>query len=143
MTKSRVVLVAGIVLIAGAYVLGMWPERQRFTEAQTQLEAARLQLSGAEARVRLGEILGQLLTLSDAVGSLNYGDAATQASAYFDRVTAEARLADSPDTRQVLERIQQTRDLVTAALARAEPAILDTLREQQVALRRALGYSAP
>jgi hypothetical protein len=140
MTKTRVLLVLGALLIGGAYLAGFWPERQRLSAVRAEAQALQQKVSESEARVRLGEVLGQLLSVSDAVDAQNYGDAAARASAYFDRVAAEAQAATSPAVRAVLEGVRQTRDAVTAGLARAEPAVRETLRQQQLAIRRALGY---
>jgi FtsZ-interacting cell division protein ZipA len=140
MTKTRVLLIVGAILIGAAYLAGFWPERRRLTAARTEVQTLQERVSESDARVRLGEILGQLLTVSDALDAQNYGDAAARASAYFDRVAAEAQVATSPAVRAVLEGVQQTRDAVTAGLARAEPAVRETLRQQQIAIRRALGY---
>ena len=144
MTKTRVLVLVGIVLAGVAYLAGFWPERQRLTQTRARLQGIEQQLAESEARVRLGEVLGQLLAVSDAVTAQNYGSAAAQASAYFDRVAGEARAAaTNPAAQSMLESVQQTRDAVTAALARGEPAITETLRQQQIALRRALGYPVP
>lgn len=140
MTKTRVLLVLGVVLIGGAYLAGFWPERQRLAAARAEAQALQQRVAESEARVRLAEVLGTLLAVSDSVDAQNYGDAAARASAYFDRVTAEAQAATDPATRAVLEGARQTRDTVTAALARAEPTVRETLRQQQLAIRRALGY---
>jgi hypothetical protein len=140
MTKMRVLLVLGAVLIGGAYLAGFWPERQRLAAARAEIQALQQRVAASEARVRLGEVLGHLLAVADAIDAQNYGDAAARASAYFERVTAEAQTATDPAVQAVLEGARQTRDTVTAALARAEPTVRETLRQQQLAIRRALGY---
>jgi hypothetical protein len=140
MKKMVALLLLATVLIGGAYFSGFWPEHQRLTEAQARVQTLEQRLAETEARIRLGEILGQLLALSDAVAAQNFGDASGKASSYFDRVAIEAQAAGNPNVRAVLEEIRDTRDTVTAGLARAEPAVMDTLRHQQLALRRALGY---
>ena len=140
MTKMRVLLILGVLLVGGAYMAGFWPERQRLSAARSEMQALEERASATEARVRLGEVLGQLLSLVDAVDEQNYGDAAKRASAYFDRVQAEAGKATSPAVRAVLEGVEDTRDSVITGLAKAEPAVREMLREQQRALRRALNY---
>lgn len=143
MTKTRAWLLVGIVLIAGAYMAGYWPERQRLQEAEVQVAAIEARAAEAERQVRLAELLGLLLRLSDAVEALNYGDASAQATRYFDRVATEIPLAGQPDVQTALQDIHQTRDRVIAALARAEAPVVGTLRQQEHALRRALGYPVP
>jgi hypothetical protein len=140
--KGFLLLVTGIVVVAGAYFAGIWPERQRVREAELQVRALQHELSQAEARARLGQILGQLLRVAEAVEEHNYGDAAAEASAYFDRVAMELQAADRPDVKEVLEEIRLTRDLITTGLAKTEAStVLETLRRQQAELRRALGYN--
>ncbi len=142
MTWTRVVIAGAVVAIAAAYFAGFWPERQRVNDAEARVQALEGRAEAAEANVRLAQILGQLLRVQDALEARNFGDAALQASLYFDRVGEEIPRAVEP-VAQTLTGIQRTRDLVTAALARTEPGVADVLKEQQVALRRALGYSLP
>ena len=75
MRKVLVVLV--VLLIAGAFVAGYWPQRERLIEAQAetvearrQLAEARTELDEAEAKARLGRLFGQFLALEDAVAGL-------------------------------------------------------------------------
>lgn len=143
MTRTRVWLLIGIVLLASAYMAGFWPERQRSREARDQAERLEVRVAELEARVRLGEILGLLLRLSDAVVARNYGDASDHATAYFDRVAAEMSAEGQAGALAVLQTVHQTRDRVIAALARTEPMVIETLREQEHALRRALAYPVP
>ena len=140
---KRVVAVAVIVLAGLAYIGGFWPEHRRAVEAEATLDALRPQLADAQARVRLGEVLGQQLRLSDAIAVRNFGEASTLSSAFFDRVQQEMAQATAPDVRDALAEIQQTRDQVTTAIARTDPTVADVLRQQQIALRRALGYPVP
>lgn len=142
MNLKRVLFIVVVVLIAGAYAAGYWPEHARSTQAEAQVAALQAKLDAADARVRVGEVLGHLLRLSDAVDARNYGEATTLSSTYFDRVRTEASRPHADDVKRVLEGIQQNRDQVTTALARSEPSI-PVLREQELALRRALGYPVP
>ena len=95
------------------------------------------------ARVRLAGVLGALLQLSDAVNASNYGDAAALSSAFFDLVGQEAAVADRAETKQVLEEILQGRDQLTAALVRADPAVVNSVWQHQLLLRKGLGFPAP
>lgn len=140
---KRVVAIAVIVLVAAAYVGGYWPEHQRARDAEAALDALRPQLADAQARVRLAEVLGQQLRLGDAIAARNFGEASALSSAFFDRVQQELAQADAPDVRDALALVQQTRDQVTTAIARTDPTVADVLRQQQMTLRRALGYPVP
>jgi hypothetical protein len=137
---KRVILITGAVLIAAAYLAGFWPEHRHLVSARREVQTLQDQLGRAESQQHLGEVLGQLLNLSDTISARNYGRAATLSSTYFDRVRQEASRATRPETKEVLGAILETRDSVTTAIARTEPSISQTLRRQELALRRALGY---
>jgi uncharacterized membrane protein YccC len=145
----KLVVVLVVVLVAGAFVAGYWPERQRLvqvqaeaTELHRQLAEARSQLGEAEARARLGRLFGQFLALQEAVGTGNYGEAQTLSSAFFDKVREEAGRADA-STRTALDAALMRRDAVTAALARSEGSVREVLAPVERDLRRALGYPVP
>jgi type II secretory pathway pseudopilin PulG len=145
--KLLVVLV--VLLVAGAFVAGYWPERQRLAQAQAEATAlrsrlaeARTQLAEAEAKTRLGRLFGQFLALQDAVSTGNYGEAQTLSSAFFDRVRDEAGRADG-SARQGLDAVMLRRDAVTAGLARGEGSVREVLVPVGRELRRALGYPVP
>ncbi len=140
MKRTAWTAILGLVLLAAAYVAGFWPEHRRRTGLEERLAATERQLDAARAQVRLGDVLGQLLRLSDAVAQRNYGQAAMLSSVYFDHVREEASRAASPTVREALEQILRSRDQVTAALARSDPSIASTLHDQAIALRSALGY---
>lgn len=140
---KRALFVLVVLLAGAAYVGGYWPEHRRRTDAEAQASAMQARLTAAESRVRLGEALGQLLRLSDAVAARNYGEAAALSSAYFDRMRDEAARAERPDVKQSLDQILQGRDAVTTALARSDASVSSTIREHELALRKALGYPVP
>jgi hypothetical protein len=139
MNMTRALFIGGAALVALAYVAGYWPQHRRLIQAEAQNQTLSTQLDSARARVRLAEVLGLALRLSDAIAVRNFGEAATLSSAYFDRVREEARI-QTPDARRTLDRILQSRDHVTAALARTDPSAGAALSEQHLALRQALGY---
>jgi hypothetical protein len=139
MTLKRVLVLIVVLLVPVAYVAGCWPERTRADAAAAATEELRASLTASAARVRLGEILGLLLRLEDAVAVNNFGEAAGLSSAYFDRVRQEAP-AQPAEAGAALERSLAARDAVTAAIARADPSVAAPLREQEQQLRRALGY---
>jgi len=143
MSLKRVGVIAVVVLIAGAYAAGLVPERRLRTAAEQEAAGLREQLTAAEARVRMGQLLGQALTVREVVVRQNYGQAQDLASVFFDDVRREASATPVEEFRAVLEAVLSRRDGVTASLAKADPAVLDVLRELEAQLRRALGYSLP
>jgi len=138
---KRLLAIVIVVVVALAYLAGFWPQHRRLTDAQAQNLALEGRLAAAEDRVRLAEVLGQLLRLSDAVAVKNYGEAATLSSSFFDSVRVEASRADQPAVKEALEGILRARDQVTTAIAGTDPSLSTSLKEHERALRQVLGYS--
>ncbi len=146
---KRVLVVLAVLLVAGAFVAGYWPQRQgrvqakaEAAEARRQLSEARAELAQAEARARLGRLFGQFLALQDAVVSGNYGQAQALSSPFFDQVRDAGAGADAT-ARTALDAILMRRDTVTAGLARGESSVREVLVPIERELRRALGYPVP
>lgn len=129
----------GAALIVIAFLVGFLPQYRQLTASRETTATLQTRLDAAEARLRLVDVLGHQLRLSEAVQARNYGEAAALSSAYFDAVRQEASRAGG-DTSAVLSSILASRDQVTAAIAGTDPNLELTLREQQRQLRRALGY---
>ena len=107
------------------------------------MTALRSQLADAEARVRMGQLLGDLLNLTEAVAALNYGQAQQLSSRFFDSVAAELARTPVGAFKTTLEAVLPSRDRVTAALARGDQAAIEPLRKSELTLRQALGYPVP
>ena len=138
---KRILAIVVVVVVGLAYLAGFWPQHRQLTDAQAESRMLQERLTSAEGRVRLAEVLGQLLRLSDAVTARNYGEAATLSASFFDSVRAEAARADQPAVKEALETILRTRDQVTTAIAQTDPSVSVSLKEHERTLRRALGYS--
>lgn len=139
-----------VLLIAGAYVAGYWPQRERLLEARAeaveagrQLTEARSELVKAEAKARRVRLFGQFLALEDAVVAGNFGEAQALSSRFFDAVRDEATKGPDAAVGTSLDAILMRRDAVTAALARGEPSVRGVLVAIERELRRALGYPLP
>jgi hypothetical protein len=91
----------------------------------------------------MGQLLGQVLAVREAVVRQNYGEAQELSSAFFDSVRKEAAVTPLDEFRSVLNEVLSRRDSVIASLAKADPGILDVLRTIEVQIRRALGYPLP
>lgn len=136
---KRIWLGIGAALVVLAFIGGFWPQHRQLTAAQELVATQQTRLDTAEARVRLGQVLGQLLRFSDAVRLRNYGTAATWSSAYFDSALEETSRANA-EAAAVLNTILKSRDQVTTAIASMDAGLELTLREHERQLRRALGY---
>jgi hypothetical protein len=146
MTRKRIAAIAAIVaivLVGGAFLGGYLPERRRRTAAEQESSALREQLTAAEARVRMGQLLGQALAIRDSVVRQNYGRAQELSSTLFDSVRREAAGMPLDEYRPVLDDVLSRRDSIIASLAKAEPGVLEPLRVIEVQMRRALAYPVP
>jgi hypothetical protein len=139
---KRAILIAVVMVVGLAYLAGFWPQHRQLSDLRSQLQETQARLAAAEARIRLGDVLGRLLALSDAVAAKNYGQAATLSSSFFDAVRSEASRAARPDVTATLHEILNARDRVTTAIAGTDPALTGILKQQEQSLRRALGYPA-
>ncbi len=137
---KRAILIGAVIVVGLAYLAGFWPQHRQLSDVRGQLQEAQTRLAAAEARIRLGDVLGRLLALSDAVAAKNYGQGATLSSAFFDAVRSEATRAAQPEVNSTLQEILSARDRVTTAIAGADPALTGILKEEERSLRRVLGY---
>ena len=141
---KRYFVILSIVLTGLAYLVGYWPEHQGRKALEGQVTSLQLELAEAQARVRLGGLLVQLLATEDAVSAQNYGQAQALSSKFFDAVRAEAtRTAAASSFKVALEKVAQMRDTVTASLTRGEPQALTQLRDAERLVRDALGFTRP
>jgi hypothetical protein len=144
---KRLIAVLVVLLVAGAFVAGYWPQRegrlraeQEAAEARRQLAESRAELARAEARDRRGRLFGRLLALQDAVASGNFGEGQALSTPFFDGVRDEAARESDAAVRTSLDAILIRRDTVTAGLARGEASVGEVLVPIERELRRALGY---
>jgi hypothetical protein len=147
---KRLLAVLVVLLAAGTFVAGYWPQRQArlraeqdAAESRRQLFEARTDLTRAEARDRRGRLFGRLLALQDAVASGNFGEGQALSTPFFDGVRDEAARETDAALRTSLEAILMRRDTVTAGLARGEASVGEVLVPIGRELRRALGYPLP
>lgn len=140
--KSTVAVIA-VVVLAAVYLAGYWPERQQRLAAAARAEQLRSELTATEARLRVGNLLGRALTLKETTMTQNYGQALDLSSAFFDQVRTESGATTDGGLRDSLSRTLMKRDAVTAALAKGDPIVVDTLHDIEIQLRQALGYATP
>jgi hypothetical protein len=143
MSKIFKFLLLVVVLIAAAYVAGFWPQRERVSALQAENAALQQRVDAAEARVRAGTLLGELIALKEVVQEMNYGQARGMSSPFFDHVRAEAGRTTDAGVKQALVFIDALRDPTTIALTQGDTAALGHLREAEKRLRHALGYPPP
>jgi hypothetical protein len=140
---KRIFVILVIVLAGLAYLVGYWPEHQRRQALEGQVTSLQVQLAEAQARVRLGDLLGQLLAAKDAVSAQNYGQAQALSSKFFDAVRSEATRTAPGTFKDALEKVVPLRDPVTASLTRGDPQALTLLQDAETQVRNALGFPRP
>lgn len=143
MRAKGLIALAAAAVIGGAYLAGYLPERRGRIAVEAEIGALRPRLAAAEARVRTGELLGQALTLKEVAMRQNYGQALELSTSFFDAVRAELARPGESGLADGLNEVLTMRDGVTAALAKADPTVLETLQRVELRLRRALGYALP
>jgi hypothetical protein len=141
MRRAGIVAAVVAVVAVASFLAGYLPQRGGRIAAQQELTAIRQELSASQQRVRIGELLGRALMLKEAAQRQNYGQALELSSAFFDAVLAETKRAEVAP--EALAEVLAMRDTVTAALAKADPAVVDSLHRIELRLRQALGYSVP
>jgi type II secretory pathway pseudopilin PulG len=126
---KKVVVVLGILLLAGAYLGGYWPQRQKLQEAQKNSAQAAQQLTSAQAVVHITRLENDLVALVDQTQNQNYGEAQKLSSHFFDDLRVELDRSTNTPYRQTLETIFARRDAVTSGLTRADAATIGPLRQ--------------
>jgi len=140
--KSIAAIVAAVVIV-GTFLAGYWPQRRARMTAEKQVQALQEELSQAQTRIRVGELLGQVLTVKETAARRNYGYAQELSSAFFDAVGIEAMTVSDADLRGALDGVLARRDMVTTSLAQSDPAVVEALHDVEVRLRRALQFVMP
>src|SRR5918996_6347511 len=133
-TKALIASVAAM-LIAAAYGFGYYSEHRPRRAAENQVAALQQRVTAAEARLRLGALLGQVLTLKELALRQDYGQALERSSQFFNTVRTEM-LADV-GLQERLNEVLGERDKVTAALAKGDPTVVEILHGIELRLRRA------
>jgi hypothetical protein len=134
--KNLVFFLLILALVAAAYISGRLPEHRRLVESQQELRANEVQLTAAQARLRLYALQSRLAGTIQAVRDNNYGNAAKLSSEFFDGVRAETNQPRDPQAKSTLEAVLATRDAVTAKLAKSDPTVVDALNSAMSQLRQ-------
>jgi hypothetical protein len=137
-TKTRVLSALFLLIIVAAFVSGYWPEHRNRTAAEAEAQALGTRVARLEDQVRAARLHGDLLTLIDAVEAMNYGQAQTLASTFFDRIRDEAARTGNPELRAAFQNILGQRDAVTGALAKGEATATTPLKESERTLRQTI-----
>jgi hypothetical protein len=141
--RSRIAAILAVTLLIIVFLAGYWPERQKRIAAQRETGALRARVTLLDDHARAAQLHAALLDLIDETAAMNYGRAQTLSSVLFDQVRAEASRTTDAKLRTVFEEILARRDVVTAALAKGEAAVLQPLQESERSLRHVAGGVPP
>ena len=133
---KKVGLVVVVLLLAGAYVGGYWPQRQKLQEAEKNRAQASQQLASAQTVVHITRLENDLVALEDQTQNQNYGEAQKLSSRFFNDLRAELDRSPNASYRQTLETIFAHRDAVTSGLTRADAATIGPLRQSLNEIRQ-------
>jgi hypothetical protein len=133
---KKVLFVLGMVLLAGAYFGGYWPQRQKLQQAQQSSAQASQQLAAAQSAIHVCRLENDLVALVDQTQNQNYGEAQKISSRFFDDLRAELDRSPNAPYRPTLETIFARRDAVTAGLTRADAAIIGPIRQSLNEIRQ-------
>jgi hypothetical protein len=75
MSWKRIGAVAALVAIGAAFLAGFLPERRLRLAAEQQSRTVEERLADAETRIRIGQLLGDVLMLKEVTLRQNYGQA--------------------------------------------------------------------
>jgi hypothetical protein len=129
MRKFFIKLLVFVVVIAVAYIAGYLPQRQMRKASEQQLQQMREQFDRLQSLVRMARLENQLLTVIEQTGAQNYGTAQELSKQFFDDVREQLNRNSNPAAQPVLQRVLETRDLVTSGLARADASVQDSLKQ--------------
>ena len=135
--KNRLIL--WFLLLAVGFAVGFIPQFRIRLRLESQVEELK---ASEESMQHVGQIIGLRDSISLAyleVTRLNYGNAAEYAARFFDLAQELAAGSGGPALKPALDEILNTRDAVTAALAKGDATSVEQLRSLLILTFRSTG----
>jgi hypothetical protein len=123
--KIRLVVWFG--LLAAGFLAGFLPESSRASRLSSELASARQQLTSCQLSSGLSDARNLLGMTYLEANNKNYGLAGEYSTRFFDQMRQLADRTRDEGLKRVILEVLNTRDTVTAELARGDPAVLDRL----------------
>lgn len=114
-----------LVLLAGAYLVGYWPQR-----------GLKSQLETAKSAVQVCRLENELMNMLDQIQNQNYGTAQQIAGTFFNDLRGQIDNPALADSRQNLNAIVGQHDAVIAAMAKADGSVAGGLRSDLAQIRQ-------
>jgi hypothetical protein len=121
-------LLLWLVLLAIGFLGGFIPQYLRSTELQRTLSAVRNQLQTCLAGEEVARLRDTAALMYLEATQKNYGTSAGYAGQFFEQAQHLASNTQNEALRNVLREVLQTRDQITADLAKADPAVVPEMQ---------------
>lgn len=131
----KILMLAVIVVVIWAYLLGYWPQHKQVGAIEQENALLKNELSSAETVNRIARLENQLLVLIEQTEAQNYGEAQKLSNTFFDDMRKEIDRNKNAAYVPKLEAILARRDAVTASLARGDASALASLKQSLTEMR--------
>lgn len=125
--KNRLIL--WVVLLVVGFLAGFIPQYIKAQRTQSELTTARQQLSTCQLGSQLSQLRDTAALMYIQASRKNYGIAAEQAAHFFDQASQVAGSTSDARLKNTLQQILQSRDEITAQLAKGDPAVAPKLED--------------
>jgi hypothetical protein len=128
-TRTRNLIIVVAVLLLAAFLAGYFPQYQRASALETQLQQARDRVQSLERSAKLmrARDLAHLLHLETA--KRNYGLAVQHAESFFSHIQSLQAEVDDPALKNGLAELFKEREAVIADLSQVAPAAEERVRQ--------------
>ena len=137
--RTLFLLILALVVVAGSFLLGFWPQYQRAEALEANFEKVRartLELDGRLANAKARDAASLMLL---EVTKKNFGVAGGHASDMFNRIRQLHDSSQQPETKTALAAILSRRDEVIGMLGKGDPAVEGPVREIVEQVHKAIG----
>ena len=100
-----------------------------YVREHSQLQENRVQINNLNLKLKLGHLRNLAGALYLQTTERNYGLAAQTSSTFFDQLRGFSEQASDPGLKQVLTDLLNSRDQITAGLAKGDPAVLSKVAD--------------
>ena len=142
MSYAIVTLIAGV-LFVGGFLLGFLPAHSNVVSLETQNQQFRQQnialnretvqfqqtIQKLQSILKIADLRGTAGLMSYRANQNNFGAAAELSTGFFNGVQDAIGVTENPALKENLQKILDQRDIVTSALAQANPVVKERLAE--------------
>jgi hypothetical protein len=134
MSRKTVVIIVGSLVVA-AFLLGFIPQYLKSRDLEGQLNSARQELAGEQAKLQGDELDLLIGYVYLQTNQKNYGLASEYSTRFFNRVRTMVSQTSDPNRQKLFQAALSKRDSVTGGLAKGDPG---TLADVQALFQSAL-----